>query len=156
MFMSLLIDKYLKDYQYRACYEKTINAPAKECFVAAKHLDISPSIVTRTLLRLRGLPYKNTSLQDFIKSMCFTYLEEVPYQEFIIDASQSGIKIFWNFSFQEISPQQTRVGTETRIYCPTKKTKLKFSVYWFFVKPFSGLIRRELLRMIEKKVSKIK
>ena len=148
--MRSLIDKYLKNYQYNARYERTINAPAKDCFLAAKHLDISPSFGTRTLLRLRGLPYKNASLQDYIKSMCFTYLEEILYQEFIVDASQSGLKIYWHFSFQEISPQQTRVGTETRLYCPTKKTKRKFSVYWFFVKPFSGIIRKDMLRMIEK------
>ena len=149
--MHSLIDKYLKNYQYNARYEKTINAPAKDCFLAAKNLDISPSFITRTLLRLRGLPYKDATLQDFIKSMCFTYLEESPYQEFIIDASQSGITIYWNFTFQEISPGQTTVGTETRIYCPNKKAKRKFSVYWFFVKPFSGLIRKEFLRMIEQK-----
>jgi hypothetical protein len=88
--------------------------------------------------------------------MCFTYLEETPYREFIINASQPSLVIYWNFSFQEISPGQTRVGTETRIYCPTKKAKRKFSVYWFFVKPFSGLIRKELLRMIDKKVSGLK
>jgi hypothetical protein len=148
-----LIDKYLKNYQYNARYERTINAPAKDCFIAARDLDISPSFVTRTLLRLRGLPYKNASLQDFIKNMCFTYLEEIPYQEFIIDASQKGLKIYWNFTFHEISNAQTKVGTETRIYCPSKKAKRKFSVYWFFVKPFSGIIRKELLRMIAKKVS---
>lgn len=152
--MHSLIDKYLKNYQYNVRYERTINAPAKDCFLAAKYLDISPSFVTRTLLRLRGLPHKNALLQDFIKSMCFTYLEETPYQEFIIDASQSYIKIYWNFTFQEISAQETRVGTETRIYCPTSKSKWKFSVYWFFAKPFSGLIRRELLRMIQHKVNK--
>jgi hypothetical protein len=150
--MPLLIDKYIEQYQYSARYEKNINASAKDCFLAAKHLDISPSLVTRLLLRLRGLPYKNASLQDFIKNMCFTYKEEDPYNEFIIDASQKGMKIYWNFYFKEISPTQTIVGTETRIYCLTLKTKRKFSLYWFFVKPFSGLIRKEILRMIEKKV----
>jgi hypothetical protein len=150
--MPLLIDKYLEHYHYSAHYEKHISASAKDSFLAAKDLDISPSIITRLLLRLRGLPYKNASLQDFIKNMCFTYTEENPYHEFIIDASQKSIKIYWNFQFKEISPTQTIVGTETRIYCLTLKAKRKFSVYWFFVKPFSGLIRKEILRMIEKKV----
>lgn len=154
--MPSLIDKYLKNYQYHARYEKVINAPAKDCFLAARDLDISPSFITRTLLRLRGLPYKSATLQDFIKSMCFAYLEETPYQEFIINASQPNVDIYWNFSFEEISPGQTRVGTETRINCPTKKAKRKFSVYWFFVRPFSGLIRKELLRMIDKKVRSTK
>ncbi len=152
--MPLLIDKYLEHYHYSARYEKSINASAKDCFLAAKHLDISPSLITKLLLRLRGLPYKNASLQDFIRNMCFIYKEEDPFAEFIIDASQKSMKIYWNFRFKEISPTQTIVGTETRIYCLTSKAKRKFSVYWFFVKPFSGLIRKEILRMIEKEAVK--
>jgi hypothetical protein len=149
----VLIDKYLESYHYNARYERTINAPARDCFLAAKHLDISPSFITRSLLRLRGLPYKDASLQDFIKRMCFTYLEEISSREFIIDASQKNIKIYWSFYFKEVSPSQTIVATETRIRCLTPKAKRGFSVYWFFIKPFSGLIRKDLLKMIENKIS---
>jgi hypothetical protein len=147
----VLIDKYLETYHYNASYERLINVPAKDCFIAAKHLDITPSFFTRLLLRLRRLPYKDASLQEFIKSMCFTYIEEDLYREFVIDASQQGISIYWNFYFTEISPAQTKVRTETRIYCLSPGIKRRFAVYWFFIKPFSGLIRKELLKMIEKK-----
>jgi hypothetical protein len=152
----LLIDKYLKDYHYNEKHEIIINASAKACFYATKNLDISPSLITKLLLRLRGLPYKDASLQDFIKSMCFRYAEEDPYNEFLIDASQNTLKIFWNFYFKEVSPGKTIAGTETRIYCLTPGTKKRFAVYWFFIKPFSGLIRKELLKLVKRSVERSK
>jgi hypothetical protein len=70
----------------------------------------------------------------------------------LIDASQPGLKIFWNFYFKSVSDNETVVSTETRILCLSAKVKRRFSVYWFFVRPFNGLIRLEILRLIKKKL----
>ena len=147
--MAFLIDKYLPEHTYNEYHEKVIHAPVEECFSAAKNLDMSRSFITKTLMKLRGLPTKDLALQGFIKNICFTYLEEEPNKEFVIDASQPGLKIFWNFYFKEAG-DKTVVSTETRILCLTKKSKSRFSLYWFFVKPFSGIIRLEMLRLIKK------
>jgi hypothetical protein len=149
--MAFLIDKYLPDYTYKEFHKKIINASAKECFLITKNLDMGKSFTTRVLMKLRGLPTKDLNLQRFINNICFKYLEDDPYKEFIIDASQRGIKIIWNFYFKEIHENKTMVSTETRILCLTNKSKLLFSMYWFFIKPFSGLIRLEMLRLIKKK-----
>ena len=150
--MAFLIDKYLPEYTYNEYHKRLINASAKECFITAKNLDMQKSFVTTTLMKLRGLPIKDLSMQGFIKNICFKYLEEDGFKEFVIDASQRNTKIFWNFYFKEINENKTLVSTETRIVCLTKRSKFLFSLYWFFVKPFSGIIRIEMLRLIKKKV----
>jgi len=149
--MAFLIDKYLPEYTYNEYHKKLINASAKKCFAVTKNLDMGESLTIRYLLRLRGLPAKDLTLQGFIKNICFTYLEEEPNREFVIDASRSNTRIIWNFYFAEIGENKTVVSTETRILCLTKRSKILFSVYWFFVKPFSGIIRLEMLRLIRKK-----
>ncbi len=54
----------------------------------AKNLDMSKSFITKTLMKLRGLPVKDLTLQGFIKNIRFTYLDENLNEEFVIDASQ--------------------------------------------------------------------
>jgi hypothetical protein len=149
--MAFLIDRYLPGYTYNEFHKKVINASAEKCFLAAKQLDMRESFITTFLMKLRGLPTKDLTLQGFIKNICFTCLEENPNEEFIIDASQHNTKIIWNFYFKVIEDNRTLVSTETRVLCLTKRSKLLFSVYWFFVKPFSGLIRLEMLRLIRRK-----
>ena len=149
-----LINKYLPEYIYNEFHNTLVNASVMECFLAAKTLDMSKSFLTKTLLKLRGLPTEDLTLQGFIKNICFTYLEENPYTEFVIDASRNTIKIIWNFHFEKIEENKTMVSTETRILCLTKRSKFLFSLYWFLIKPFSGLIRLEMLRLIRKNAEK--
>lgn len=149
--MAFLIDKYLPSYTWNEYHQRLINASAKECFLATKNLDIKKSPVSKMLLKLRGLPTNDLRLDGFLKNMCFTTVEEDLYKEFVIDASQPGAKIFWNFYFKQIGESKTMVSTETRILSLTNKSKFWFSFYWFFVKPFSGIIRIEMLKLIKKK-----
>ncbi len=145
------IDKHLPHYTYHE-HHHTIKAASKDCFLTAKELDMSGSWITKILMKLRGLPTNDLKLQGFLRNICFTYMEEDPYKEFLIDASQPGLKIFWNFYFKPVSANETVTSTETRILCLNTKVKRRFSVYWFFVRPFSGLIRIEILRLLKKKL----
>ncbi len=149
--MAFLIDKYQPEYTYNENRRRKINASVKECFLAAHNMDMNKSFITKALMRLRGLPTKDLTLQGFLKNICFTYLEENLYKEFVIDASQRNIKIIWNFYFKEINENKTLVSTETRILCLTRRSKFFFSLYWFFVEPFSGITRIEMLRLIKMK-----
>ena len=152
--MAFLIDKYLPKFTYNEYHEKIINASAEKCFVTTKGLNMSKSFITKVLFKLRGLPANDLTLQGFIKNICFTYLEENPDREFVIDASRQNTKIIWNFCFKTIEENKTLVSTETRILCLNKRRKFFFSIYWFFVKPFSGIIRREMLGLIRKSINK--
>lgn len=54
----------------------------------------------------------------------------------------------WNFSVSETGGGQTILSTETRITCGDVASRRKFRLYWFFVRPFSGLIRRLMLKSV--------
>ena len=56
----------------------------------------------------------------------------------------------WNFRLKEDRPGHTILSTETRIVCGDDGSRRKFRVYWFFVRPFSGLIRRLMLRAVKR------
>lgn len=50
----------------------------------------------------------------------------------------------------EPHPQGSTLSTETRIYLPDKHSLLKFRLYWFLIRPFSGLIRQIILKKIKR------
>jgi hypothetical protein len=56
----------------------------------------------------------------------------------------------WNFSMKENGPGRTILSTETRVVCGDRKSRRKFRAYWFFVRPFSGLIRLVMLRAVRR------
>ena len=53
----------------------------------------------------------------------------------------------WNFHV-EGADGHTTLSTETRVICGDRRSRRKFRAYWFFVRPFSGLIRRIMLRAV--------
>jgi len=57
-------------------------------------------------------------------------------------------KTIWNF-YLSGSAGQTVLTTETRIVCLDDSSRRKFKIYWTLVKPFSGLIRKEILKVIK-------
>lgn len=77
-------------------------------------------------------------------------IEKIPsYEDFVNDSISSWVKVVWNFRFEELEENKTKVSTETRILCVVPITKLTFGLYWTMVKPFSGLIRKEMLNIIK-------
>jgi hypothetical protein len=74
-------------------------------------------------------------------------------KEFINDSTKYNAKVGWSFCFKEREDGTTEIVTETRVLCLNKTTKFVFSVYWFFIRPFSGLIRFEMLRLIKNKLT---
>ena len=55
----------------------------------------------------------------------------------------------WNFSVEAVG-DQTILSTETRVTCGDSASRRKFRAYWFCVRPFSGLIRRIMLRAVRR------
>src|SRR5438045_5658007 len=56
----------------------------------------------------------------------------------------------WSFSVEPGDNGQTILSTETRVICGDRISRRKFRAYWFFVQPFSGLIRRMMLRAVRR------
>jgi hypothetical protein len=58
-------------------------------------------------------------------------------------------KVAWNFVVSRPSDDgMTELRTETRVLCADLAARRHFRAYWLLIKPFSGLIRREMLAAI--------
>lgn len=166
-----LQEKYLPLYHFSSKHSISVNADQKQIFALFDTLDFRPSIVIRILFFLRGLSSSMLSLKG-MGATRFKMMEEVDQKEFIIgligrfwkpsgdlqdfDPSKfidfqvpNFCKATWSFRLIP-DPRHTHVETETRIYCTDPSSQKRFSRYWFFIKPFSGLIRMEILRLIKK------
>ena len=65
----------------------------------------------------------------------------------------SGVaRAFWNFTMEQDSSGRTILSTETRVICGDSASRRKFRMYWFLVRPFSGLIRLLMLRAVKREV----
>ena len=63
-------------------------------------------------------------------------------------------KAAWNFTVEEISPGRARLATETRVFCSDGASLRAFRCYWVVIRPFSGLIRRFMLRAVKMAVGR--
>jgi hypothetical protein len=105
----------------------------------------------------------------FTQAMGWTTVEESPPAEFVIGYWRSdrtepiadreqfrhateGVtqKVLFSFRFRRLDEGHVEVDTETRVLCVGRGSKLRFWPYWLAIKPFSGWIRREILKLIKK------
>lgn len=57
-------------------------------------------------------------------------------------------KVVLNLEVHQLGQGICRLSTETRIQCLGPWARKRFRMYWTLIRPFSGLIRREWLRII--------
>jgi hypothetical protein len=173
----MLLEKYLPQYHYSAKHEIRISAAPEKIFELADRLDMSGSPMIRLLFRLRGMPSHMLN-REGLQGDKFIELERSPSQEIItgligqfwkpngnlqafkpaefISFQQPGfLKAVWNFQLTPQSATSTLLTTETRIQCMDDEAQKRFSRYWFFICPFSGIIRKEILRSIKRKAEQI-
>jgi hypothetical protein len=171
-----ILDNYLNYFHFSEYHEIVIDQACDKVYPVLKEIDFTDSRIIRFLFWIRGLSVKSGTLDDFIK-MGFILLQEkegeeivlgflggaegftkVSAQEFVNVGEGNWKKAFikgaWNFSTLQISEKITRLTTETRVLCTGKRAKIIFSIYWFFISPFSRWIRRIMLRMIKRNVEK--
>lgn len=170
----MIIDKYMNKYDYRKYHEINVACNIENAYKAIVQADISRSLVIKILFALRGLNKNFTSLQE-LERIGFIKLGEVVNKKMVYGTltnspgfsvcipkftpveflnQTTGIKAAINFSVHYINSNTTGISTETRILCISKKLKNRFSIYWFFIAPFSSLIRYQLLAQIKKTVNK--
>lgn len=120
----------------------------------------------------RALPTGVISLESFIETG-FVVLEEEPGEEIVLGAvgkfwmptsrllpitaerfrafDEAGFaKATMNLRVEPLDDDYSRVITETRVACTDELARKRFKRYWFVVGPFSSLIRREMLSLVEK------
>ncbi|MDF9408835.1 MAG: hypothetical protein A4E52_00932 [Pelotomaculum sp. PtaB.Bin013] len=65
-----------------------------------------------------------------------------------IHFNQTGYcKAAWNFYLQQNTGDTVTLSTETRVLCLGCRAKFLFRIYWLVIRPFSGWIRLEMLKM---------
>lgn len=168
----MLIDEFLPDFDFVEKHDVSIHAHAADVVRAASDVDFGQSWLIWTLFWLRGLPVENITLEKMGESR-FAKLAETPNRELLLgivgkfwqpsgelkktDAdsfrqfSEAGFaKAAWNFSAEETG-DQTILTTETRVKCLDDESRSSFGWYWMIIRPFSGLIRMEMLRLIKQR-----
>ncbi len=168
----MLIDEFLPQYDFNETHGISIHADAADIYRVANEIDFRESLIIRGLMRLRGMSVGDLTLSNLGKFK-FEMLAETVNKEMVIglvgkfwtvagslqkiDAESfkrfytaGYAKAAWNFSLDADGPN-TRLTTETRIKCLDDESRRSFGFYWMFIRPFSGLIRMEMLRTIKRK-----
>lgn len=172
------LDYFMPVYDVCSRHERLVGASLEDTFAGVMAADFAESWLVRTLMRLRGYGLRNLKsgpLSENTRRSGFTELAVVPQAEVVyglvgrfwkpqgdlvklgsaesfLAFEQAGYaKAAWNFSLHAESPRATRLRTETRVLCLGSAARRRFCAYWFFVAPFSGLMRRSMLRSIARR-----
>jgi hypothetical protein len=172
-----LLDEILPKYDVCAKYSIRVNAPPERIYrVLNQGLPIGA--ITKLLMTLRGIPRMfRKSKGDVSPESAFYRLKQLENREVVIGI----IGQFWkpvskplkiqsldeflnfqrdgfckaalNLRIEEREPGICDVVTETRVLSYGSAVSL-FKDYWRVIAPFSGLIRREILRKIKHKAER--
>ncbi len=163
----MLIDRLLPHSDYHEYHSTFVRATPDRIYEVIRHGELTTHPIVRMLLRLRGMSSTAFSLDLFLRQG-FCLLAEDPPREIVLGIEgpfwkpackltpvdvesfrrpvpPDSARAAWNFA---IEPREdgSLVSTETRVLC----ANWRFRAYWLVVRPFSGLIRRLMLRAIRK------
>ena len=180
----MLLDRWLPRYDESERHSLLIDAPAEVVWETLRHGDIGSSPVIRFLFGLRTLfaarrhgAGARTLALDALPRNGFGILDEAPGREIVIGVQgqfwrptgnviafdrelfeqpvPAGLaRGVWNFAVADETLGAVRITTETRVLCGDAASRRRFRRYWFFVRPFSGLIRIVMLRAIRRQVAR--
>ena len=153
----------------------TINAPRQRVWVCLKTLDLNRSFAARVLFALRRLPagrsgrafpltVEGATLAGFIvlgerplaelllgligKPWTVRYgARKIAPEEFRSFNDSGYAKIAWSFTLDGEAPA-VLLSTQTRVQCLDDESRRRFKLYWNLIRPFSGFIRNEMLRLV--------
>lgn len=168
----MLIDQFMPAFGVSERHSVVIQAPRETVYCVLDSQPLRLSWITRLLFAMRDLPAtRNMSLKDlendgFIRlaeeqdneivlgivgkfwrfSGCLQQMDAAGFQKF----QKSGYaKTASNFSLHDRADATTELRTETRVSCTDPVSRRRFGLYWTLVKPFSGTIRKEILRTVK-------
>ena len=164
------IDVILPRHHVAKRHATTVRAPPERVYAAVGELDMGRSPLVRALFLLRGMPPSTLTLRGLLGDR-FVLLAEEPGRELLIGlagrfwtptgdlqrldpASFAAFdrpgyaKAVWSFSVAPRPDGAVELATETRVLCLDAESRRRFLRYWRVVGPFSGLVRREALRLV--------
>lgn len=160
----MLIDRLLPHCDFYEHHSTRVTAAPERIYDVIRHGELTSHPIVRALLFVRGIG-RGKSLDLFLSQGFVILAEDRPHEivigiegpfwkpncklrgdlDFTRPVPNGVARAAWNFA---IAADGT-VSTETRILC-ADDARPKFRAYWLFVRPFSGLIRRMMLRSIRK------
>ncbi len=175
-----LIDQWLETFHYSERHSIEIRAQCGDAYRALKTIDLADSRLIQFLFALRGVPLTAPEtggtaalpMADFLGR--FTELAVRPGEALVVGAvgrfwlpaggavavdadsfrayQAPGVaKLAMSFSTEPGAPGRCRLRTETRVWCTDARARRRFRIYWYLIRPASGLIRREMLRLTKRR-----
>jgi len=116
-----------------------------------------PGSLTERLVRFGFVRLAETPGEELVFGLVGRFwrhdggLRKVAAADFASFCEPGFAKAAWNLVCAETAdPGVTELSTETRVACYGDAARRKFLLYWRAVEPFSGLIRRSLLRGVRR------
>jgi len=82
-------------------------------------------------------------------------LRKIPNRDAFVAFVEDGFaKGAWNLRIEPVDGGACDLTTETRVQCFGAAARRKFRLYWSLIGPFSGMIRRALLRDIRRRAER--
>jgi len=165
----MLIDRFMPHCDFSERHSTLVDATCERAYDAILRADLTANPIARLLMLLRGMGARRRTAATFAQG--FTIVAQDRPSEIVIGLEgpfwKPGCKVrrvdaetfdtpvppdtaraTFNF-FVQRENGATRVTTETRILC-SDDARPKFRRYWMIIRPFSGVIRRLMLRAIRK------
>jgi peroxiredoxin len=152
------LDAYLPAYEFAIRHEVSVDAGQDEADQALREVTYKEVPIVRGLLFARGLGIRRGD-EAVLRTL-------VPRASVLEDAPGEGIVLsvtgqFWRLRGRGPEAAATAVvdfrarpgvlSTETRVHVADPESRRKFERYWRVVRPFSGLIRTQVLRAAKRR-----
>lgn len=156
------LDAFLPSYEFVTRHELMVDTDAARADRALRELTFREVPLVRGLLFARGLGTRRGT-DRVLPAMVphATVVEDVPGEGMIVAVSGQ----FWRVRGHGPGPPATavvdfraragRISTETRVHVPHPVSRRKFGRYWRVVRPFSGLIRKQILKAAKRRAEAI-
>lgn len=179
--ISEICDDYLPDPHFSETHHRDIAAEPQQVWEAIRRTDPADSRVTRALYRVRGglallrpgshrarastrppagVPLTDEAPRLLVRGMVGRWWTLVGTtdarvktpEEFAAFAEPGFARAVFAFLLVEI-PGGTRLLTHTRVRCTDAAARRAMTRHWYLIRPFSGLVRRMMLRQVARRAS---
>jgi hypothetical protein len=169
---TTLLDEVLPEFDFRSRHARHVAATPERVMEAVDRFRLGGA--ASLLVRIRGLHIPTGSIRGALVGSGFTVLAERPGVEMVagttgqfwalheqahmeaprdLQAFRAFDRPGWaqgaiSIRVERLANGSTEVMTETRVRCVDDAARRRFSIYWAFIKVFSGWLRRDFLRSI--------
>ncbi|MEQ8546661.1 MAG: hypothetical protein RIC03_02070 [Cyclobacteriaceae bacterium] len=164
--------RWLLHPQYQSKVQIILNQPLEKSCVILHDLDFKHSAILRFFYFIIGLERDSMNLKGLLNlNFCllsreptklilgvkgkFWRLKKVllPINQRDFLKQESGYtQIEWTFNLENHGSQTTQLSFLVSIASPDIKTHRKMGFYWFFIKPVSIFIRKEMLKAMRRRL----